>query len=378
MRAYVFPDADLQRFAERFVWLSLDTEREDSSPIVSKLGVRVLPTLFVIDAASEQVVLEWAGSLTASELANLLEDAELAARHRDARGDAAAALLRGHRASAAGNLPEAIADYRAALAEGPVAWPDRPQTLDALVARLSDVGSLAECVTTAVDAAPTMPAGTALADVLRTAMGCAEQLPENAPERARLTQLVALSERVVMDAAQPILADDRSDLYGDIVGALRGLGRSDDAMRVARVWSSFLEARAATARTPEERAVFDAHRLLAYVALGQPERAIPMLEQSERDFPGDYNPPARLGSAYFAMKRYDDAFAALQRALGRAYGPRKLRLWSLEADILVAKGDKVGARRALQDALAFAKTVPLTAAYPKLRDALQVRLDQMR
>jgi predicted negative regulator of RcsB-dependent stress response len=76
----------------------------------------------------------------------------------------------------------------------------------------------------------------------------------------------------------------------------------------------------------------------------------------------------------FDLKRYDDAVAALERALARAYGPRKLRLWSLEADALIAKGDKAGARRALQSALDFAASVPLTGAYPSLRDAIADRL----
>ena len=99
-----------------------------------------------------------------------------------------------------------------------------------------------------------------------------------------------------------------------------------------------------------------------------------MLEQSERDFPGDYNPPARLGKVLLDLKRDDEAIAALQRALARAYGPRKLRLWSLEADAFMAKGDKAGARRALQSALDFAASVPLTGAYPSLRDAIADRL----
>ena len=103
-----------------------------------------------------------------------------------------------------------------------------------------------------------------------------------------------------------------------------------------------------------------------------------MLEQSERDFPDNYNPPARLGTAYLAMKRYDDALTAVKRAIDRAYGPRKLRLWSLEADVLIAKGDTAGARRALQNALDFAASVPLTGAYPSLRDALEKRLTKLR
>ena len=103
-----------------------------------------------------------------------------------------------------------------------------------------------------------------------------------------------------------------------------------------------------------------------------------MLQQSERDFPQDYNPPARLGTAYLKMKQYDDALAAVKRALDRAYGPRKLRLYALQADIDEAKGDRAGARRSLADALDFAKGAQLTGGYPKLREALEKRLAKLK
>jgi tetratricopeptide (TPR) repeat protein len=339
LRAYVFPDPALARYAERFVWLSLDTERESSAPVASRLGVEGLPTLFVLDPDTEQEVLKWPGALTAGELSGLLDDAEAAAMHRAVRHAAGAALA-----------------------------------VDARVTGLSDARRFAECVTVASDEAPRMPPGTALADVLRAGLGCASSLAPDAPERARLPALAAVGERVLADPSQPILADDRSDLYDYVVDALRTLGRAEQATAVAHAWAAFLEAEAARASTPRARAVFDSHRLLAYRALGEPERAIPMLEQSERDFPGDYNPPARLATAYLDLKRYDEALAAAKRALDLAYGPRKLRIFSLEADILVARGDTEGARRALRDALAFAQTTPLPTSYPKLRDAIAKRL----
>jgi tetratricopeptide (TPR) repeat protein len=335
MRAYVFPDAALHPFADRFVWLSLDTERPSSAPVVAKLDVRVLPTFYVIDPGTEREVLRWSGSLTAVELSGLLDESLAASGSGGPRG---------------------------------------PLAVDARVARLSDAKRLAECVTVAADELPRMPAGTALADVLRSAMGCAENLAPDAPERARLAEIVAVGRRVVSDPSQPILADDRSDLYDYLVSALRSLGRPDEAMALARDWAALLATEAGRAPTPAARAVFDAHRLLAYRALGEPERAVPMLEQSERDLPDDYNPPARLATVYLDMKRYDDALAAAKRALDRAYGPRKLRLWSLEADILVGRSDRQGARRVLREALDFAATTPLTSSYPKLRDAIARRL----
>jgi len=378
MRSFVFPDPALKPFGARFAWLSIDTERQENAPLVSRLGVRVLPTLFVVDPATEQPVLAWPGSLTAAELIPLLEDAENAVRHGGSEGDAAAALLRGQQATAAGKVDEALAAYRAALAAAPADWPRRPQAVDAFVTSLAAAKQLAACVTAGADDAPRLPPGTALADVLRASMGCAQDLPRRAPERQRLEALATLGEKVASDAAQPILADDRSDLYDYVVQALRDVGRKDESKEVARAWAAFLEGEAARAPTPAARAVFDAHRLLAYLAVGAPERAVPMLEQSERDFPDDYNPPARLATAYLKLKQLDDALAAVQRALGRAYGPRKLRLWSLEADVYEAKRDRGSARKALREALDFAKTVPLTGAYPALRDMLEKRLGAMK
>jgi tetratricopeptide (TPR) repeat protein len=378
LRSYVFPDVALRPLAGRFVWLSLDTEREENAAIVSKLGVRVLPTLYVIEPTSEKAVLAWTGSLTAPELARLLEESAIAFERGGHGGTAAAALLRANRASAEGNLQVAIDAYREALDSAPPGWPSRAQAVDGLVMRLADARQLGACVVMGADEAPKMPPGTALADVLRTTIGCAEDLSRKTPERARLAELTALGERVALDGSQPILADDRSDLFDNVVGALRELGRKDDVRRIAHKWAAFLEDQAARAPTPAARAVFDAHRLLAYVAVGEPQLGVPMLEQSEQDFPEDYNPPARLAVAYLALRRYDDALVAVRRALGRAYGPRKLRLWSIEADIDEAKGDPAAARDALRAGLSFARTVPLTVGYTKLRDVLEERLAKLR
>jgi thioredoxin-like negative regulator of GroEL len=378
LRSFVFPDPSLQRFSSRFVWLSLDTERDENAALVGRLAVKVLPTLYVLDPATEKPVVAWPGSLTAPELADLLDDAASAVSRSDTGGEAAAAMLRGRQAGAAGNLDEAIAAYRASLAAAPAGWARRPLVVDALVTSLDNDKQAAACVTLAADEAPKLPPGTALADVLRAAMSCADDLPKGAPEHKHLAGLASLGEHVALDTSQPILADDRSDLYNYVLGALKAGGHKDDVKRVATEWSAFLEDQASKAPSPEARVVFDAHRLLAYLALGQPARAVPMLQQSERDFPQDYNPPARLGTALLAMKQYDDAIAATKHALDLAYGPRKLRIWALQADVYEARGDKASARGSLTDALEFAKTAQLTGGYPRLRDALEKRLAKLR
>jgi hypothetical protein len=77
----------------------------------------------------------------------------------------------------------------------------------------------------------------------------------------------------------------------------------------------------------------DPWQLTAFIEMGEPPRAIPILKQSERDFPDDDNPPARLAVAYQAMKDRDHALAASDRALQHVYGPRTLVVYRRKVDI---------------------------------------------
>src|SRR3954468_19303102 len=85
MRAYVFSDASLKKQAGRFVWLSIDTEKEKNAPFLAKYPIEVWPTLMGIAAGREQAVLRWPGSVNTSQLVKLLDDGD-----RAARGNAAA------------------------------------------------------------------------------------------------------------------------------------------------------------------------------------------------------------------------------------------------------------------------------------------------
>ncbi len=183
---------------------------------------------------------------------------------------------------------------------------------------------------------------------------------------------------VLADAALAIADDDRSGLYISLLDARQQAGDSLGARQVALDWAAFLEGAAAKASTAEQRAVFDPHRLSAYLELGQPERAVPMLEASEKDLPEDYNPPARLVAAYRAMKKWDEALAASDRALAKVYGPRKLGIYSARADILSGKGDRDGARRTLEAALAYADSLPAEQRSEGTLAALRKKLEALK
>jgi len=187
---------------------------------------------------------------------------------------------------------------------------------------------------------------------------------------------MSLGTRIAQDSAEPILVDDRSGLFLALVNVLRDAD-SNEAKRLALEWVSLLEAEAKHA-PPEKRRVWDSHRLEAYLALGQPERAVPMLEQSEREVPDDYNPPARLARAHLALGRLDAAEGAVSRALARSNGPRKIRLFMLQADILLAQKKAPAARAALKEALDFAQKEKLAAQYTELRQVIEQRLRAIR
>ena len=76
MRAFVFTDKALDRYAGRFVWLAVDTEDAKNSKFLEKYPVRALPTLFVIDPKRETAVVHYVGGATVPQLTKLLNDGE--------------------------------------------------------------------------------------------------------------------------------------------------------------------------------------------------------------------------------------------------------------------------------------------------------------
>lgn len=109
---------------------------------------------------------------------------------------------------------------------------------------------------------------------------------------------------LVGDFSYATAADDRSGAWIEILTTRQDANDSVGAVAAARDWATFLEGEAAKAKTPDQRAVFDAHRLTVYLELNQPERAVHMLLATQRDFPAHYNPFQRLATAYKAMRRW--------------------------------------------------------------------------
>ena len=359
MRAFVFTDRSLTRHAGRFVWLEIDTEKKQNAALKQKLGVSALPTYFVVNPVSERVALRWVGGFTVAQLERLLDDGVAAVRGQGGGGDAEVALARADRLYGEGRDTLAILAYCEALAHAPPGWPQYSRAVEALLYALDRTGDYAAEAKLAREAYPRFKGTASGANLAGSGLSAALSLPDSTPKRAVLVAAFESDVREVLaDTALGIAADDRSGLYMGLLDARQDAKDEAGAKQIATEWSAFLEGAAARAKTPEQRTVFDSHRLSAYRELGQIERAIPMLEASERDLPGDYNPPARLATAYLWLKRWDEALASSDRALAKAYGPRKLGIYSTRADIFSGKGDREAARRTLEEAIAYAEAMP--------------------
>jgi tetratricopeptide (TPR) repeat protein len=227
--------------------------------------------------------------------------------------------------------------------------------VESLVGALAGEHAWGECVQTALHEGASLPHGPSYANVVGYGLACASSSsPSDHIDATDIERLTVLTQEAI--AIPGLLADDRSGLYESLVAHLQG--HDDAAAKLwAERWLTFLEGEAATATTPAARAVFDPHRVSAALALGHPERALPALEQSERDFPTDYNPPAREAVVLRELRRLDDAEAAGQRALKLVYGPRRIRVLQTLASIRSKRSDVNGQRAALQEALTVARAL---------------------
>ena len=371
MKAYVFSDPGLSPLVDRYVWLEINTEKAENRAFVEHFPVEAWPMLMVVDSQTGRPVRRWLGSATVVELSARLRAAALALTPGAPGTPGQEALARASAAEASGDRAAATEALREALVTTRPGSLDHGQAAEALVLRLQADGQWSDCLYLAREETTRVAPGTALATLLATGLSCALALPEGDPGRVAAVQ--PFEDRVGRLARDPsivLLADDRSSLYETVVEARKARGDLAGAHTTARAWSEFLEGQAGRATTPQERAVFDSPRLAAFLALGEPERALPMLELSEEEFPEDYNPPARLAVALLAMREPALALEAARRAEKLAYGPRKLRVLLTKAEAEARTGDAHAARVTLAHAEKLVESLPDAQGSERMRGAI--------
>ena len=350
MRAYVYTDKSLERYAGRFVWLSVNTENKANAAFLKKYPIPALPMTLVLDAKRDSVALRYVGGANITQVRSMLDDAEKTYRNR-AVSAADRFLARADEAASAGRHSFAVKSILEAMAAAPKNWPKFGRAAESLIFSMSMDNADQACAEKALELYPKLKGTVSAANVAATGLSCAQ----SAKLPAAVATLTKATREVFDDPKIVLSDDDRSGLYISLIDAEEN---EEAARKLREEWAAFLEGAASRAKTPDQRTVYDSHRVAAYLDLGTPEKAIPMLEQSERDFPDDYNPPARLALAYKALKEYDKALAASDRALVHVEGPRRLSVLTVRADIYAAKGDDAAAKKTIAEAVAYAKALP--------------------
>jgi tetratricopeptide (TPR) repeat protein len=228
---------------------------------------------------------------------------------------------------------------------------------EALVLSLQERDAFEPCAHAAAAQAPSMPRAASFASTVTAGLYCATAAPDPAPWRAKaLTQLEPLGEEALK--IPDLQTDDRSSVYEALVEVREKRGDQAGARTLAAAWFEFLNAEYARAADPEARAAFDPHLVAAAVAMGEPQKALPALQASERDLPRDYNAAARMAIVYRELRRYPEAQASIDRALALAAGPRRLRLLEIKSSICAKMGNTAAARAALTEAFRFGQALP--------------------
>ena len=358
MRAHVFTDASLARYAGQFAWLALDTERPQNAQAMKTVKVEGLPSYFVVDPRDGKVLIRWIGGATVPQLAKVLDDA----KSRFAGGESGKAnelLAKADRLFADAKNAESIPLFEQAIAAAPAGWPKYSRAVESLLYAYAVTDAAEPATKLALEAWPKLRNTPSAASIASSGLAASVQLPPESELRKKAAPLFeAECRKLVTKPPKGIPGDDISAVHQALVAAREQSGDSAGARKAREEWSAFLERAAAAAKTKEERAVFDSHRLTAFIQLGTPEKAVPFLTQAAKDFPDDYNPWARLAGAYEAMKSWDEALAANDKALELVYGPRRLTVIETRIRICNGKGDPACRKGAFEELLRTAKALP--------------------
>ncbi len=383
MRAFVFTDPALASEAGRFVWLALDVEKKQNAAAKKAYPAKALPT-FLIVHPDGSVLSRRVGGMSVAQLREFLRSGEaalVAARGVKVAVPADTALARADRAYGAGDYEGAANDYIRALVTPPADPAVDSRAVEAALYSLSTTDRPVEGLAVAQAARGRFGRSPAGASVTVQALDFALALPDTTAGRAALVaELETATRGFVADTTLVFADDDRSGMLGTLLSVRQDAKDEPGAKMAAEAWVAFILDAKGRATTADQRTVFDGHLVYAAIEASDPARAVPALEASEKDLPDDYNPPARLAALYNAMKRWDDAQAAAKRSLAKAYGPRKLRVYSTLSDAQVGAGDSAAARATLDEGIAYGAALPegqrpnaLMASLAKKRDGLLVK-----
>jgi tetratricopeptide (TPR) repeat protein len=237
--------------------------------------------------------------------------------------------------------------------------------VESLVMAYTFAKNQSACVEAAAREAPSMPRDRSFVNTVSLALDCSK------PGMPEVPALQKLGEEGLKIPG--VLADDISGLYFTLASSYRAEKDEADATRIGTERVEYLRRQLAKTPNPEARMAYVLQLVSAANFLHKPDLALPEVQRAERELPKDYNPPRLEAGLYRDLGRYDDALQACDRAMGKAYGLAKLRLYLLRGKIQELNGEPEAAKKTYNDGVAFGQTLPESAAkgtVKALEDAL--------
>jgi len=375
MQRDVLPQPAFMAFADRLVFLAVDTDRPENAAFVERFRVKVWPTFFVIDPSNDAPLAVHPGSMGLQETVRFVEEA-LKTRNPESQKDPLVrALLAGHVALAKNDPLTATKHYAiAAAAEGP----RRSEAIIAGLRAFSLTDDADGCIAFGLRHAAAVSGGGAPGDALSYVLSCADKLTVPAKKlevKDELrTRLTALADKPAAEAS----VDDQADVLANLADVEEALGDAASARTRHELRLRLLEEDAVRQTTPLSQQVHDYARMNSLLALGRGDEAVALFQKRVVERNDDYEPWARLASTLHKLKREDEAKAAVEQAIALSYGTRRLRYLTLLGDIEEARGDAEAARAARQRLIDDAEKLPAVLKDEKLVAGAMAKLTATR
>src|SRR3954454_14417952 len=240
MRAFVFTDKSLERYAGQFVWLSIDTEDAKNTAFLKAHPISVWPTLLILDP-KDKVIFRYAGGGTVPQVRKLLDDGQRTFHGAHSKADTL--LVRADALAGQGKQAEAAKAFDEAIAAAPKNWPSLGRASESLVFALLQSRDSQRCAERALALYPRVRGTGSAVNVAGTGLSCATDLDAKSWNRSELVAGLEKATRETLSAANKIAmsADDRSGLYESLVDAREQAKDETAAHKLREEWAAFLE-----------------------------------------------------------------------------------------------------------------------------------------
>lgn len=329
MKHTVLVHPKLTGLQDRFTWAALDTENPVNADALKRYPPLSWPTFFVIDPASGSAIARFSGAATLEQFLGFLEQSEQDFRKAKSSKSPAALLLRGDQAMQAGDRQGARSAYVGALKAAGESWPRRHDVQVLVLRSYQGEQEAPQCLSFAESALDEQGPHPSSAEFFYFAHQCLAPISDKEAAKRFVQTALLKMEGILAQHNAAMSPDDQSTLLAEMRQYAQTLGETQKARGFALVQQEILDRAAEAASSPYEASMYNWPREEVYVYLGQGESLVSVLEQSEADLPGHYDPPYRLAWLLNELGEYPRALAAAQRAYALVKGPRRERVQTL-------------------------------------------------